>query len=134
MQRKPIQDRLQRPKNRDKYLLLFPFSAPCVGVARAAFVARVTSVLGASTWGHCCANRCDRYSSHRTVAMPAAAAALVIAPTVVPAAAFAVVPFGANTAAFAAAIAATVSVLAALHVAVALRCRLRLNASVPVGS
>ena len=50
MQRKPIQDRLQRAKNRDEYLLLFPFSAPCVGVARAAFVARVTSVLGASTW------------------------------------------------------------------------------------
>ena len=36
--------------NRGEYLLLFPFSALCQGVALAAFVVRVTSVRGASTW------------------------------------------------------------------------------------
>ena len=40
----------KREDNRGEYLLLFPFSAPCVGVARAAFVVQVTSVRGASTW------------------------------------------------------------------------------------
>ena len=40
----------KREDNRGENLLLFPFSAPCVGVARAASVVQVTSVRGASTW------------------------------------------------------------------------------------
>ena len=40
----------KREDNRGEYLLLFPFSALCQGVALAAFVVRVTSVRGASTW------------------------------------------------------------------------------------
>ena len=40
----------KREDNRGEYLLLPPFSASCVGVARAASVVQVTSVRGASTW------------------------------------------------------------------------------------
>ena len=40
----------KREDNRGEYLLLFPFSALCQGVALAVFVVRVTCVRGASTW------------------------------------------------------------------------------------
>ena len=40
----------KRGDNRGEYLLLFPLSAPCVGVARAVFVVQVSSVRGVSTW------------------------------------------------------------------------------------
>ena len=40
----------KREDNRGEYFFLFPFSAPCVDVARAASVVQVTSVRGASTW------------------------------------------------------------------------------------
>ena len=38
----------KREDNRGEYFFLFPFSAPCVDVARAASVVQVTSVRGAS--------------------------------------------------------------------------------------